>query len=309
MVVQMFSTAFVAHTLCCTPESKRLLSRVIVDACSSLPTNEDGAPSPEVAAQSAAAAIAAIPQMDSTTVTDMMRSSMPPQGEFRSGVPFGQRYAAAYVARQDGAALQTLGLLTYQGVGGATQDDRASALWHAAAARQGNLDGLAVLGGCVRNGVGAEWDEATGLALIRAAAAVGTPSGLNKLGVLHEGTLPSGDVDEELAARLFERSAAAGSALGLFYHGWALIHGVGVAMDVEGGLAAYRASAKLAPDDGAEEAAFQLWEAHATMEARRTKRRRGEIPPDRWLRLAAAMEHTAATEALARWEANEAGCM
>ena len=175
-------------------------------------------------------------------------------------VDYTQRYAIVEPAASagDACAQQTLALLTYAGVGGATESLRESACWHAKAAAQGHLDALATLGGCVRSGRGAERDEAAGIAIIRAMAAAGAPVGLTKLGVLHdEGLLPGEPADTRRAAELFARAAEErDNAVALFNHGWGLVHGEG---DVDGGFEAWRAAASLAPNDGAEEAAYHLW--------------------------------------------------
>ena len=220
----------------------------------------------------------------------------------------------------DKRAQQTVGLLMYYGVGGAVKDERGSAFWHAAAAAQGNLDGVATLGGCVRRGVGAARDEQrgmslshdpfspifqtpsclnitgcmslevqslnllTGLALICAAAAAGNPVGLVKLGVLlDEGELPGGKRpgDAMLSSECFAAAAAQGSALGLFNHGWALLNGVGIRRQPEAALQAWHRAARLSPDDGSEEAAFHIFNEQEEWSGALSKRAR----PDACLRL------------------------
>ena len=108
------------------------LSRAAIDACRGL----DCWPEPEDAALACFHAIAALDDDD-----DDPTCPLPPQGEFAFGadVAFDDRFAVAEpLARAgDGAAMQTVGLLRYYGVGGAPKDDRASARWHAAAAASG----------------------------------------------------------------------------------------------------------------------------------------------------------------------------
>lgn len=74
--------------------------------------------------------------------------------------------------RGDSRAQQSLGLLWYNnGKGGLTELDsitteerwRRSAFWHSMAAVQGNLDALAILGGCVRTGKGVEGNRELGM--------------------------------------------------------------------------------------------------------------------------------------------------
>lgn len=80
--------------------------------------------------------------------------------------------------------------------------------------------------------------------------------------------------------------------LGLFNLGWALVHGHGVARDLDGGLAAWRSARDLAPADGAEEAAYHLFlERHAMSPAQRDA-----AEPRACLRLAAALGFEPALE-------------
>ncbi|EOD08474.1 hypothetical protein EMIHUDRAFT_446345, partial [Emiliania huxleyi CCMP1516] len=257
-----------------------------------------------------------------------------------------ERYSAVADAAHggDGTAQHTLGLLHYSGVGGAQRDERESAYWHAAAAVAGNVEALATLGGCVRRGVGAELDEAAGLDIITACAAAGSPVGLVKLGVCHEdGDLPGKPADAQRAAALFESAASVWvggeppseseseseasppprrrSALALFQHGFAQVYGIGTRRDVEAGAAAWLSAAKLAPDDGAEEAAWGLYSEQDASPAVQPRGRavgelftrprpseqgslspalRRRVHPDRCLRLSAALEYAPAVAELAR---------
>ena len=264
---------------------------IVRDACSQLGRAEC---TPEAVAKSALRAIEIAPVTAGEAVA---LENMPAQGEFvfDEDVEYTQRYGIAEPAASagDACAQQTLALLTYAGVGGATESLRESACWHAKAAAQGHLDALATLGGCVRSGRGAERDEAAGIAIIRAMAAAGAPVGLTKLGVLHdEGLLPGEPADTRRAAELFARAAEErDNAVALFNHGWGLVHGEG---DVDGGFEAWRAAASLAPNDGAEEAAYHLWLEQDRLSAARRK----ELRPDRYLRLAAQLEFPPALAAM-----------
>ena len=82
----------------------------------------------------------------------------------------------------DTRAQHSLGLLHWGGYGGVVQSDALSAKWHAAAAAGGNWDAVAVLGGCLRKGVGVSQDEVLGIRLIHQSAAAGSPAGLIKKG-------------------------------------------------------------------------------------------------------------------------------
>ena len=264
---------------------------IVRDSCSQLGRGEC---TPETVAKTALGALETAPAAAGEAVTS---DNTPAQGEFEfdKDVDYTQRYAIVEPAASagDACAQQTLALLTYAGVGGATESLRESACWHAKAAAQGHLDALATLGGCVRSGRGAERDETAGIAIIRAMAAAGAPVGLTKLGVLHdEGLLPGEPADTRRAAELFARAAEErDNAVALFNHGWGLVHGEG---DVDGGFEAWRAAASLAPNDGAEEAAYHLWLEQDRLSAARRK----ELRPDRYLRLAAELEFPPALAAM-----------
>lgn len=182
----------------------------------------------------------------------------------------------------DARAAHSLALLLYGGVGGAPLGGglgggseaslRASARWHACAAALGNLDALATLGGIVRSGRGAgTQDKHLGVAIIEACAALEVPTGLNKLGVL------LGDGFEEYVCRdvfasaeCFEAAAGAraslgyehgeGQALGRLNLGYALFNGTGTIRDRRAACDQWRMAAAMAPHDGAEDAAYCLYE-------------------------------------------------
>lgn len=229
--------------------------------------------------------------------------SLPPQGEYKfdDAIDFDQRYSIVSPrARQgDPLAAQTLGLLLFQGVGGADADAEASAEWHAAAAARGNLDGLATLGGCVRRGVGVARDETVGRTIIEAAAAVGSPVALCKLGVMHDEGECGLQRDAWQAARCFEAAAAQGSALGQFNWGWALVHGIGTPRDVSSGIAQWVAAMDQAPNDGSEEAAYQLFEERRLIEGSDLD---GAVNPILCLRLSASLGLDLAVERIERAE-------
>ena len=151
----------------------------------------------------------------------------------------------------------------------------------------------------MRRGVGATQDEALGTALIEAAADAGSPVGLSKLGGLFEEGASGYPEDAWRAAQCFERAAETGSALGLFNHGWALVHGIGTARDVERGLAQWRKAAARAPDDGSEEAAYYLYEERSLL----TPKMLAQGPsPSTYLQLSATLGFEKARKV---WRANE----
>lgn len=121
------------------------------------------------------------------------------QGEMSlpSSVPYSERFPYFMQAANNGdpRAQHSVGLLLWNGFASSsteedatTIDPAASARWHAAAAIQGNLDALAVFGGCLRTGtgVGKCKNIALGLKCIEFAASVGNPSGVNKKAALME---------------------------------------------------------------------------------------------------------------------------
>ncbi|KAJ1487541.1 hypothetical protein T484DRAFT_1888900 [Baffinella frigidus] len=268
---------------------QRALASRIVRAVATCPRDPQGWLAPEAVAQAAFGVFA-----DDTD--DGENFPVPcPQGEYDFGLDFtafGARAAraaeAAHAPRFDATAQHSLGLLLHLGVGGCDADAFASARWHAAAAAQGHLDALATLGGCVRKGGGCGRDEVVGVALIEACARADVPVGLNKLGGLWESGDHYGYADCARAFKCFEKAAEAGSALGLFNVGHALFYGIGVAPDAQRAAECWRAAAARAPDDGAEEAAFELYR-HSLGEDTRGM-----------LRLAAALEHPSAVEEEAR---------
>ena len=272
------------------------LAHAIKTACS--PLGEW--PEPEDAARACAEVIAAPPLLSDED------AELPLQGEMRFGssVSHDERFAVAEPLANlgDSQAMQSAGLLLFSGVGGAPQDLRLSAQWHAAAVAQGNVDALATLGGCVRRGVGADQLEETGLTLINAAAAAGSPVGLCKLGVLYDDGANGLPQDSWKACQLFEAAAKSGSALGLFNHGWALVYGIGTARDVERGLESWASAVALAPNDGAEEAAFCLYDERKSMSEAQVARYR----PGKCLKLAAALGYEKAVRELRRRKRNRA---
>ncbi|KAJ1451572.1 hypothetical protein M885DRAFT_529479 [Pelagophyceae sp. CCMP2097] len=291
----LFAVAAVARCAAHGPQAaQRGLSLRISRALASCPRDARGMVSPEEAVQKAFEALSA----DSTDEETVSETDWP-QGEFYFGPGFevfANRFEvfanraeiateAALSPRCDATAMHSLGLLYHLGVGGVGQDARLSAAWHAAAAAQGHLDALATIGGCARAGAGCAEDIVAGLKIIEACASAGVPTGLNKLGALYESGDYIGVADCGKALDCFE---AAGGALGLFNVGHALFYGVGVAADEKRATECWLESASLAPDDGADEAAFALY-THRLVEK-----------PLQMLRLAAALEHPPALEEEAR---------
>ena len=150
----------------------------------------------------------------------------------------------------------------------------------------------------MRRGVGVGRDEDVGRTIIEAAAAAESPVALCKLGVMHdEGCGQQRDAWQ--AARCFEAAAAQGSALGQFNWGWALVHGIGVSRDVPAGIAQWVAAMDQAPNDGSEEAAYQLFEERRLIDDLDLY---GTVSPLSCLRLSASLGLDLAVERIERAE-------
>mmetsp|Transcript_4206 Transcript_4206/g.9086 ORF Transcript_4206/g.9086 Transcript_4206/m.9086 type:complete len:400 (-) Transcript_4206:408-1607(-) len=184
-------------------------------------------------------------------------------------------------------AQHSYGLLLWSGFAslqeGIEKNPRESAKFHAAAACQHHLDALAVFGGCLRTGTGIIGGKkqnqtkkkrsssssssttsnhvALGLKLIDFCSSVaGNPSGANKKAAL----LESNGNDSE-AVKLYEECLDSGrsNALLLFNLGWSYYQGQGVDQkDSSRGIALWKEAAKLAPDEGSEEAAWNLYQEY-----------------------------------------------
>eukprot|EP00985_Skeletonema_marinoi_P022470 scaffold14356_cov194-Skeletonema_marinoi.AAC.15 len=194
------------------------------------------------------------------------------QGEMPlpSSIPISQRfsYFEQQAQKGDPRAQHSIGLLLWNGFTSPTEqtsiDPEASARWHAAAALQGNLDALAVFGGCLRTGtgVGKCKNIALGLRCIDYSASVGNPSGVNKKGAMMESN------DDYFGAMIlyrecYEDESKRTNALLLFNFGYCLIHGDGVDNDVEEGENIWKDAVALAPEEGSEEAAWFLYQQYS----------------------------------------------
>mmetsp|Transcript_21657 Transcript_21657/g.32907 ORF Transcript_21657/g.32907 Transcript_21657/m.32907 type:complete len:341 (-) Transcript_21657:473-1495(-) len=213
------------------------------------------------------------------TTQDQHGSSTPcqqqQQGEIPlpASVPYSQRYSYFLQRANEGdpRAQHSVALLLWNGFAAATSNDEpnidpeASARWHAAAAVQGNVDALAVLGGCLRtgSGVGACKNVAFGLRCIEYAASVGNPSGVNKKGAIMESN------DDFLGAmrlyrECYEDDTKRINPLLLFNLGYCLVHGDGTdGDDMEVGERLWRDAVEMAPEEGSEEAAWFLYQQYS----------------------------------------------
>mmetsp|Transcript_1292 Transcript_1292/g.2246 ORF Transcript_1292/g.2246 Transcript_1292/m.2246 type:complete len:320 (-) Transcript_1292:29-988(-) len=175
-------------------------------------------------------------------------------------------------------AQHSYALLLWSGFGGVVQDPGASARWHAAAAVQNHLDGMAVFGGCLRTGKGVNRNVSLGLKLIDYCASIGNPTGVNKKAALLES-----NQDEKGAVKLYESCYQSGNAnaLLLMNLGWCIMNRIGVdRKDVERGVGLWCKAANMAPDEGSEEAAWYLYEEYKYIDP---------IAARNWLKLAAEL--------------------
>lgn len=154
-------------------------------------------------------------------------------------------------------AQHSYGLLLWSGFGSVTRDAEASAKFHAAAAYQNHLDGMAVFGGCLRTGTGVKQNVDLGERIIEYCASVGNPTGINK-----KATILESNGDYAGAVKLYEESYQRGrvNSLLLFNLGWCLVNGEGVdKKDTNRGISLWKEATKRAPDEGSEEAARFLY--------------------------------------------------
>jgi len=156
-------------------------------------------------------------------------------------------------------AQHSYALLLHNGFENVTPDAKLSAQFHAAAAVQGHLDGCAVLGGCLRKGVGVKRNIALGIELIEYCSSVGNPTGVNKRGAL----LESND-DGQTAYKLYKACYDSGriNALLLFNLGWCHMYGIGTKKDRIKAVSFWEGASSMAPDEGSEEAAWNLYQEY-----------------------------------------------
>ena len=176
-------------------------------------------------------------------------------------------------------AQHSYGLLLWSGFAGIQQSSQESAKFHAAAACQQHLDGMAVFGGCLRTGTGIPKKKkpkpktnrvALGLTVIDFCASVGNPTGVNKQAALLES-----NGNDSKAMELYEACLESGrvNALLLFNLGWCLVNGIGVAnTNRERGIAMLKEATELAPDQGSEEAAWNLYQEYVRDDPKEAQR-------------------------------------
>ena len=210
-----------------------------------------------------------IPRLSSTTlVSDEKGMSRLCEGEavLPSHLPFCERgdYFREQALGGCPRAQHSYALLLWSGFAGVQQNSQESAKFHAAAACQQHLDGMAVFGGCLRTGTGIKKKKkkpkpktnrvALGLKGIEFCASIGNPTGVNKKAALLES-----NGNDSQAVELYEVCLESGrvNALLLFNLGWCLVNGV-ENTDRDRGIALWKEATEMAPDQGSEEAAWNL---------------------------------------------------
>jgi len=191
------------------------------------------------------------------------------EAELPEGIDFSDRahYFLQEANRGCPKAQHSIALLLWNEYAGVKRDEAASAKWHAAAAIQGHLDGMALFGGILRTGTGLKGivsdknrkqNISLGLSLIDYCAQMNNPTGVNKKAALFEI-----DEDYESAFHLYQACYDRGNtnALLKFNLGWCWINGYGVTKkDAVKGQGVWREAVEMAPDEGSEEAAWHLYE-------------------------------------------------
>ncbi len=237
----------------------------------------------------------AIPRLETNTGRE--RNFWEGEAKLPNDVPFAERgaYFRSEALRGCPKAQHSYGLLLWSGFGGVEQNPEESARFHAAAAIQNHLDGMAVFGGCLRTGTGIPKKKkskkkptrsttnavALGLEAIDFCASVQNPSGVNKQAALLES-----NGNDFKAVELYEDcwKNGKGNALLLFNLGWCLVNGQGVErIDRTRGIDLWKEATKLAPDEGSEEAAWNLYQEYV---------RDDPIEARRWLDLAEDLGYT-----------------
>lgn len=210
-----------------------------------------------------------IPRLSLTTVLSgekEMSRLCEGEAELPNHVPFCERgdYFRELALGGCPRAQHSYALLLWSGFAGVQQNPQESAKFHAAAACQEHLDGMAVFGGCLRTGTGIKKKKkkpktnrvALGLKVIEFCASIGNPTGVNKQAALLES-----NGNDSQAVELYEACLESGrvNALLLFNLGWCLVNGM-ENTDRDRGIALWKDATKMAPDEGSEEAAWNLYQ-------------------------------------------------
>ena len=190
------------------------------------------------------------------------------QGEasLPKSTPYSKRLSYFHSNAMQGCpkAQHSYALLLWNGFGGMPSNPIASARWHAASALQYHLDGMALLGGCLRTGTGVQRNVMLGLKLIDYCASHNNPSGINKQAAIMESN------QNDLGARqLYEECRRSGNVNSLLYMnlGWSYLYGNPYETKKENnlimkGMECFHLATQMAPDEGSEEAAWYLYQEY-----------------------------------------------
>lgn len=222
-----------------------------------------------------------IPRLLSTGEAKCFSRMFEGEAELPSHISFAERgdYFRKEALRGCPRAQHSYGLMLWSGFGGVTQNAEESAKFHAAAASQYHLDGMAVFGGCLRTGTGLPKKKkkkpktnrvALGLKAIDFCASVGNPTGVNKQAALLES-----NGNDFQAMELYEACLKSSrvNALLLFNLGWSCVNGLGVEKaDRDRGISLWKEATDMAPDEGSEEAAWYLYQEYARDDPKEAQR-------------------------------------
>jgi TPR repeat protein len=202
-----------------------------------------------------------IPALSSTN-QDGLGTILEGEAKLRDGVTFQERaeYFRTEALKGCPKSQHSYGLLLWSGFAGVQRDAVESAKFHAAAASQKHLDGMAILGGCLRTGTGVKQNVALGLKIIEYCASTANPTGVNKRAALLES-----NQDDVGAVQLYEDCVQNDrvNALLLFNLGWCLVNGQGVSRkERDRGISLWKSATRKAPDEGSEEASWYLYEEY-----------------------------------------------
>ncbi len=257
-----------ARTVSTTPENDALYKELCEEIASIAEELWDGADN--------------IPRQSSTTVVSDEKGVprlCEGEAELPSHVPFCERgdYFRELALGGCPRAQHSYALLLWSGFAGVQSSPTESAKFHSAAAYQQHLDGMAVFGGCLRTGTGIKKKKkpkpktnrvALGLKVIEFCASIGNPTGVNK-----QATLLESNGNDSQAVKLYEACLESGrvNALLLFNLGWCLVNAA-ENTERDRGIALWKEATDMAPDEGSEEAAWNLYQEYVRDDPKEAQR-------------------------------------
>lgn len=229
------------------------------------------------------------------------------EGEYDSAAVYFQ-----HAAEQGSSAAQFRLGIYYELGQGLCVNERLAAEWYRKAKNQGHVEAQFYLGVCYENGVGVQRNPASAVACYFQAAEQGHAEAQFNLGVC----LASGEgiaKDDQQALHWFEkateqghlearfhvinRSAQQGSPAGQYALGVLYEKGLGVSLDLENAIAAYRKAAEAGHADGQ----FELGRRYLSGEGLR----KNSVHAFSWLEKAAAQKHAKASSLLKQQRATD----